>query len=377
MVQQYLDHSREILTSPYSSVKSGSKGIPIISLFGTQNEYDLREGFPLMTTKQMFTKSITHELLWFFTGDTNIKYLEDRNVPIWRGNAFEHNLPAMQEEGVFGGDIVKYTQEWDDSMEEYAVRIKDDEEFAMRFGDAGPIYPKQWRRWDHIDEDGKVTELDQLGDVIDNMKRKPLGKKHIVSAWNHGDVPNMSLPPCHVLYQMTANEEGEMDMQLYQRSCDQFLGVPFNFTSYSMLAQIIAQEVGLTPRRFVHTFGDAHFYAGEGERGNWYRENFNELRDKIKAIDISDIDSREDYLDVLEWVNKTAPVERDENGRELEGIESYDHVTAILEQLSRTPKKLPRMEIARKSLDDLTIDDFKLVGYKGNHDPAIRRAMAV
>jgi thymidylate synthase len=372
MVQQYLDHSREILTSTYSSVKSGSKGIPIISLFGTQNEYDLREGFPLMTTKQMFTKSITHELLWFFTGDTNIKYLEDRKVPIWRGNAFEHNLPSMQEVGIFGDNIIKYTQSWDDAMEEYSARIKEDEEFAERFGDAGPIYPKQWRRWSHIDEDGKVIELDQLGDVIDNMKRKPLGKKHIVSAWNHGDVPNMSLPPCHVLYQMTSNEEGEMDMMLYQRSCDQFLGVPFNFASYSMLAQIIAQEVGLTPRRFVHTFGDAHFYAGEGERGNWYRENFNELREKIKVVD-----SKDRYLDVLDWVNKTAPLEKDENGRELHGIDSYDHVTAILEQLSRTPRELPKMEIARKSLDELTIDDFKLVGYKDNHEPAIRRAMAV
>ncbi len=370
MVKQYLDHCKEILTSEYSGVKSGSKGIPIISLFGSQNEYDLREGFPLVTTKKLFTNSVIHELLWFFAGDTNIKYLEDRKVPIWRGNAFEYNLKNMQDEKIFPEGIVKYTEDWDTAMEEYGQRIKEDDEFAKRWGEAGPIYGEQWRKWKHIDEDGNVIVLNQLGDVIEKMKSKPLGKKHIVNSWNHGDIPEMSLPPCHVLYQMTSNEDGEMDMQLYQRSCDEFLGVPFNFASYSMLSQIIAQEVGLTPRRFIHTFGDAHFYAGEGERGEWYRENFDELRNKVREVD-----DLKEYLGVLEWVNNNAPQERDENGRELHGIDSYDHVTAILEQLSRKPEKLPMFEIANKRLEDLTINDFKLIDY--NHHPAIRRAMAV
>ena len=370
MVQQYLDHSRHILTSEFSGVKSGSKGIPIISLFGYQNEYDLREGFPLVTTKKSFTNAVIYELLWFFAGDTNIKYLEDKGVPIWRGNAFEYNLERMQSEGIFPEGIVKYTEDWDTAMEEYGQRIKEDDEFAERWGEAGPIYGRQWRKWKHVDEDGKVTELDQLGDVIEKMRKNPLGKRHIVSSWNHGDLPEMSLPPCHVLYQMTSNEDGEMDLQLYQRSCDMFLGVPFNFASYSMLIQIIAQEVGLTPRRFIHTFGDAHIYAGEGERGEWYRKNFDKLRDRVREVN-----DPEEYLGVLEWVNSNAPQERDENGRELHGIDSYDHVTAMLEQLSRTPMELPRLEIVKKKLEDLTIDDFKLIGY--THHPAIRRAMAI
>jgi thymidylate synthase len=370
MVQQYLDHSRNILTSEYSGVKGGSKGVPIISLFGYQNEYDLRKGFPLMTTKKMFTNSMIHETLWFISGNTNIKYLEDHGVPIWRGNAFEYNLKGMQDEKIFKKEIVKYSEDWDNAMEEYGQRIKESEEFAERWGEAGPIYGKQWRKWKHIDDNGKVTELDQLGDVIDDMKRKPLGKKHLVSSWNHGDLPKMSLPPCHVMYQMTSNEDGEMDLQLYQRSCDQFLGVPFNFASYSMLTQLIAQEIGLKPRRFIHSFGDSHFYSGTGEKGQWYRENFDKLRDRVKKVKSSG-----GYLDVLDWVNKSAPQEVDENGRELHGKDSYDHVTAILEQLSREPKELPTLKIANKSLEDITINDFKIKNY--NPHPPIRRAMAV
>ena len=260
MAQQYLDHSKAILTSDRSNFKGGSKESGIISLFGYQNVYDLREGYPLLTTKKMATRSMFHETIWFLRGDTNIKYLEDNNAPVWRPDAFQGNLPGMQKEGIFPEGIAKYSPDWDKAMEEYGQRIKEDPEFAERWGDAGPIYGKQWRRWEYYDHDkGKFVEIDQFKELIDGLRKKPTGKKHIVDSWNPGDTPKMSLPPCHVLYQATANEEGELELQLYQRSCDQFLGVPFNIASYAAITQVIAQEAEMVPKTFIHTFGDSHF----------------------------------------------------------------------------------------------------------------------
>lgn len=367
MVQQYLEHCKEIFTSKRSGFKMGSKGSGLISLFGYQNEYDLREGFPLLTTKKMFTKSIIHELIWFLKGDTNIKYLEDNNVPIWRGNAFEYNLPEMIEEGIFpekiGKKEIKYSPDWDNAMLEYSKRIKIDFGFAEKFGDAGSIYGKQWRFWKYFDEEkNKLVEIDQLGEVINKMRKNPVGKKYVVSAWNPGDIPKMSLPPCHVMYQMTSNDEGELELQLYQRSCDQFLGVPFNIASYAMLTQIIAQELNLKPKTFIHSFGDSHFYSGLEKRSQWYKQNLIELKQKIKNVS-----QRENYLEILDWINKNSS--KDENE------EKYDHVTAILEQMSREPKPLPKLTIAKKPFDKLTIEDFTIEEYESH--PAIKRSMAV
>ena len=364
MVQQYLDHSREILSSPYSSHKGGSKGAGLISLFGYQNAYDLRKGLPLLTTKRMFKNSMVHELIWFVSGSTNIKYLEDNNAPIWRGNAFEYNLEKMVKERIFPEGIVKYSPSWDKAMKEYASMIKENPEFAARWGEVGPIYGHQWRHWTYVNEKGEATQLDQLNEVLESMKKKPLGKRHLVTAWNPGDVPNMSLPPCHVMFQMTSNEEGEMDLQLYQRSCDMFLGVPFNLASYAILTHMIAKEAGLQPRRFVHTFGDSHFYTGLEKRSKWYKENLAGLKEKVNGIS-----DRGDYLDILEWVTKNAPKDETE--------ERYDHVTAILEQMARTPQELPRLIITPgKSIYDLKINDFSFENYNP-HPTAIRRDMAV
>ncbi|MEK6895677.1 MAG: thymidylate synthase [Nanoarchaeota archaeon] len=362
MVEQYLEHSKDILTSDYSGFKGGSKEAGLISLFGYQNEYDLRDGFPLLTTKKMSIDPIVHELIWFLKGDTNIKYLEDHKVSIWRADAFQHNLSGMIKEGIFSEGMKKYSHDWNEAMKEYGQRIREDEEFAGRFGDAGPIYGRQWRKWKYTDKNGKTSEIDQLGRVLDNMRKKPVGKKHLINAWNPGDVPKMSLPPCHVLYQMTANEEGQLDLQLYQRSCDMFLGVPFNIASYSMLTQIIAQELDLEPRRFIHTFGDSHFYSGLEKRSAWYRENLSELKNRVRNVS-----DREGHLGVLDWINTNSPREQIE--------EEYDHVTAILEQLSREPKALPRLQIARKDFDKLTIGDFKIEGYEPHS--VIKRKMAV
>lgn len=370
MVEQYLEHSKKILTSPRSNFKGGSKGSGIISLFGYQNEYDLRGGYPLLTTKEMSTNSMFHETIWFLKGDTNIKYLEDNNVKVWRADAFQHNLPKMIEESIFPKWIKKYSPDWDKALAEYGQRIREDPEFADRFGDAGPIYGQQWRRWEYFDKElNKFVEVDQLENMIEGLKKKPTGKKHIVDAWNPGDTPKMSLPPCHVLYQATANEEGELELQLYQRSCDMFLGVPFNLASYAALTQIIAQETEMTPRTFIHTFGDSHFYTGVEKRTLWHRENFREFQNKVeKAIGVEEKrGDKSGYLEVKDWIDKNAPSDGN--------IEKYDHATAILEQLSREPKSLPNLNISNKSFEELTVDDFVIEGYDSH--PPIRRKMAV
>lgn len=370
MVQQYLDHCKSIITHKRSNFKGGSKESGLISLFGYQNEYDLREGFPLLTTKDMKVDSIIHELIWFLQGGTNIKYLEDNKCSIWRADTFQHNLPGMIKEGIFPEGMKKYSPDWDKAMKEFGQRIREDAEFAERWGNTGPIYGKQWRKWEYQDkESGEQKQLDQLGRVLNNMRKNPIGKKHLVSAWNPVDVPDMSLPPCHVMYQMTANEQGELELQLYQRSCDQFLGVPFNIASYAMLTHIIAQELNLIPKTFIHTFGDAHFYTGPEARAQWYKENLKELQNKVKyAMNIEkESGSRIGYERAWEWADREAP----RNGLD----EKYDHVTAVLEQLSRNSMPLPKLEIVKKPFDQLKFEDFKIIEYHPH--PAINRKMSV
>ncbi len=371
MVKQYLEHSLEILTSPRSNFKGGSKGAGIISKFGHQSIHDLREGYPLLTTKDMAFNSMLTETLWFMKGNTNIKYLEDRKCPVWRLDSFQYNYPSMVKQGIFSEGLKKYSSEWQQAVKEYGKMIREDKDgFAEKFGDAGPIYGKQWRKWKYFDENKKeFVEIDQLRNMIEGLKKKPTGKKHIVTAWEPGDVPFMSLPPCHVMYQATGNENGELELQLYQRSCDEFLGVPFNLSSYALLTHIIAKEAGMTPKTFVHTFGDSHFYASIGDRTNWYKENFPEVQNKIREAKKLDEDdkNKSGYLDVVEWINKKAPSDGN--------MENYDHVTAILEQLSREPRAKPSLEIADKPFEELDVDDFKVIGY--NPHPAIRRKMAV
>jgi len=363
MVKPYLDHCKAILTSPHSLFKGGSKEVPIIALFGYQNEYDLREGFPLLTTKKMALGSVIHELTWFMRGETNIKYLVDNKVPIWTRDAFNFNLETMAREGVFPSGLEKYSPDWQKALAEYEQRVREDPEFAQRWGDLGPVYGSQWRNWKSVDEDGKVVVVDQFSKVIETLKKKPTSKKIILTAWNPGELSRMALEPCHMFFQVDSDSH-VLDLQMYQRSCDQFLGVPFNIASYAMLTQVIAQQAGLEARRFIHTFGSAHFYCGTGERGIWYRDNLPELRHQVGQCLMPD-----DYNEAGLWLNRNIPPEE-------EGREGYDHVTAILEQLARVPKQLPRMKIADKPFDKLRREDFKLEGYN-NPDPKIERKMAV
>ena len=198
--------------------KADRTGTGTYSIFGYQMRFDLQKGFPLLTTKKLHLRSIIYELLWFLRGDTNIQYLHDHNVTIW-------------------------------------------DEWADENGDLGPVYGKQWRSWEA--PDGRV--IDQITNLIEQLKRNPDSRRLIVSAWNPADVDQMALPPCHTMFQFYAND-GQLSCQLYQRSADVFLGVPFNIASYALLTMMVAQVCGLKAKDFVHTFGDAHIYSNHVEQ---------------------------------------------------------------------------------------------------------------
>ncbi len=198
--------------------KADRTGTGTYSIFGYQMRFDLQNGFPLLTTKKLHLRSIIYELLWFLRGDTNIQYLHDHNVTIW-------------------------------------------DEWADENGDLGPVYGKQWRSWEA--PDGRV--IDQITNLIEQLKRNPDSRRLIVSAWNPADVDQMALPPCHTMFQFYAND-GQLSCQLYQRSADVFLGVPFNIASYALLTMMVAQVCGLKAKDFVHTFGDAHIYSNHVEQ---------------------------------------------------------------------------------------------------------------
>lgn len=252
-MQQYLDLLRHVLEN--GAQKGDRTGTGTISTFGYQMRFNLQEGFPLLTTKKLSTRAIFHELLWFLQGNTNIQYLHDNGVTIW-------------------------------------------DEWADKDGNLGPVYGKQWRKWEG--PDGKIT--DQIAEVIRQIKTNPNSRRLIVSAWNVADVPKMALPPCHLLFQFYVNE-GKLSCQLYQRSCDIFLGVPFNIASYSLLTHMIAQVCNLDVGDFVHTLGDAHLYL--------------------------------------------------------------NHLDQAREQLSRSPRSLPQLKLnpAVKSIDAFTFGDIEVLNY--------------
>ena len=209
-MKQYLDLLDHVLT--HGVKKSDRTGTGTISTFGYQMRFNLQEGFPALTTKKLHLRSIIHELLWFLKGDTNIKYLNDNRVTIW-------------------------------------------DEWADENGELGQIYGYQWRSWPTADG----RHIDQISNLIKSIKENPDSRRHILSAWNVGEIDNMALPPCHILFQFYVSE-GRLSCQLYQRSCDIFLGVPFNIASYALLTLMMARTTGLEPGDFIHTLGDAHIY---------------------------------------------------------------------------------------------------------------------
>jgi thymidylate synthase len=255
-MRQYLDLLQHLLET--GSERPDRTGTGTLSQFGYQMRFNLEEGFPVITTKKVHLKSIIHELLWFLKGDTNVKYLQDNGVKIWN-------------------------------------------EWAGEDGELGPVYGHQWRSWSA--PDGR--EIDQISKLIEQIKTNPSSRRLIVSAWNVGDLDKMKLPPCHLLFQFYVND-GKLSCQLYQRSADVFLGVPFNIASYALLTMMVAQVTGLNPGDFVHTFGDAHIYN--------------------------------------------------------------NHLEQVRLQLSREPYPLPRMKINPevKNIFDFKFSDFELVNYQAH-----------
>ena len=273
---------------------TGTKGI-----FGYQMRFNLSEGFPLLTTKRVFLKGVIHELLWFLKGDTNIKYLVDNGVHIWDSDAFRYYNELCVKHGILPVDMDTFLG---------ALGVESPIE-GYKFGDLNHVYGYQWRSWPKPDG----SHIDQIRQVIDTIKHNPDSRRMIVSAWNVAEVEDMALPPCHVLFQFYV-AEGRLSCQLYQRSADTFLGVPFNIASYALLTMMIAQECGLQPGEFIHTLGDTHLYL--------------------------------------------------------------NHMEQVEEQLSREPKQLPTMRLNPevKSVFDFRFEDFSLEGYAPH--PAIKAPMS-
>jgi len=281
-MKQYHDLLRHILKN--GTHKSDRTGTGTISLFGYQMRFDLQEGFPLLTTKKVHLKSVIHELLWFISGDTNIKYLVDHNVRIWNEWPYE---------------LYKKSNEYqNESMKEFVLKVKEDSDFATKWGELGPVYGRQWRHFEGPDK----KFVDQLSEVIETIKSNPNSRRLIVSAWNPPLIPEMALPPCHMMFHFYVNDN-KLSCQLYQRSADTFLGIPFNIASYALLTMMVAQVCDLEVGEFIHTLGDAHIYN--------------------------------------------------------------DHLNQVQLQLSRDLKKLPVMKVNPniKNIFDFTYEDFELVGY--------------
>ena len=241
-MKQYIDLCNYILNNGVK--KEDRTGTGTISVFGYQMRFNLKEGFPLLTTKKVHLKSIIHELLWFISGSTNIKYLVDNDVRIWNDWPY---------------DLYKKSPDYHgESIEEFAAKIKESDEFAQKYGNLGPVYGKQWRDFNGVD---------QLSNLIEQIKKNPNSRRLIISAWNPVEVDQMALPPCHSFMQFYV-AEGKLSCQLYQRSADVFLGVPFNIASYALFTMMIAQVCDLEPGDFVHTLGDAHIYLNHLEQIN-------------------------------------------------------------------------------------------------------------
>lgn len=243
-MRQYLDLMQHVLD--HGAKKEDRTGTGTLSVFGYQMRFDLSAGFPLLTTKKVFLKGIIHELLWFLAGDTNIKYLVDNGVRIWNEWPHANYLKATGEQL---------------PLEDFVQRIREDDAFAAEWGGIGPGYGHQWRSW----PTPNGGHIDQISQLVQQIKNNPDSRRLLVSAWNVAEVENMALPPCHTLFQFYV-AEGKLSCQLYQRSADIFLGVPFNIASYALLTMMIAQACDLEPGDFVHTLGDAHLYSNHLEQ---------------------------------------------------------------------------------------------------------------
>ena len=254
-MKQYLDLLQHILD--HGTDKGDRTGTGTRSWFGHQMRFDLSKGFPLLTTKKVFMRGIIHELLWFFSGSTNIKYLIDNDVHIWDEWTFQ---PYLKNNGL-DKKYPMYSEEWLEKKKEFTDKIKKDAEFAKKWGELGPVYGKQWTAWEA--DDG--TQINQIAEAVDMIKNNPNSRRIIVSGWNVSDLKKLisgkvsAPPPCHTLFHFYV-VNNKLSCLLYQRSADVFLGVPFNIASYSLFTMMMAQVCDLEPGEFIHTFGDVHIY---------------------------------------------------------------------------------------------------------------------
>ncbi len=303
-----MDLLKDIMKNGVDKPVFNNPGVHIRSIFGRQMRFDLSKGFPLLTTKKVFLRGIIHELLWFLKGDSNIKYLVDNDVHIWNEWAYKGYKGERKNTSPL-------------TQAEFIQRIKElpaSHPFVKKWGDLGNVYGVQWRRWKTSDK----RIIDQLAWAIRELKTTPFRKSIVVSAWNPEFIyemaspgKSMALPPCHTLFQLNVNDKKQLTLQLYQRSADTFLGVPFNIASYALFTMMLAQVVGLRPGEFVHTFGDVHIYS--------------------------------------------------------------NHMTQVKEQLKRKPRPFPKMKINPrvKNIDDFKLEDFEVVGY--NPYPPIKGEVTV
>lgn len=329
-MKQYLGLVEDVLRD--GTYKPNRTGVDTISTFSQHYEVDLREGFPLLTTKQMDGfrwDSMLHELLWYLSGEEHVRNLREK-TGIWDEWADED-----------GNLDTAYGRFW--------------RRFPVpKEGLPGESWPEADHRW--MNEDGT---FDQIAYLVDGLRENPNSRRFVVSAWHPANATVSTLPPCH--YTFVVNVQGDtLNLHLTQRSGDVALGIPFNIAAYALMATVLARQTGFEVGKFAHTIVDAHVYCGEGERGEWYRDNIEELRTRL-----ADVTEKSEYEEVREWLESEAPEEE---------TEAMDHVPGLLTQLSRTPKSRPEIELTADSIDELTYDDITLREYDAH--PGIKFSVA-